>query len=171
MRGRMSARQRAGTRPPLRARSRTIRLRSRSRSLTRRFTCLRRLQPAARRFDVRRARVRQGEARATVGRRERLLVSRESGRHALFAAARKYEARWRGGNVLLSDCLQQGGRNGGPGAGGGGGHVYNEQGSMMPHMPYGADMMGAPFGAGAYQQQQQFPPNYMMPYPPQVGLL
>lgn len=45
-----------------------------------------------------------------------------------------------------------------------------ESSNMMPNMYGGADMMGGgPFGA--YQQQQQFPPNYMMPYPPQVLLV
>lgn len=47
---------------------------------------------------------------------------------------------------------------------GGQGNTY-EHGNMLPNL-YGAEMMSAPFAA--YQQQQQFPPNYMMPYPPQV---
>jgi len=158
MRGRMSAR-RAETPPPLRARSRTIRLRSVP--LFAVPLCVDESSSSLRARPP--ERVRRGKGAVGVG------VSRESGRHALVAAPWKHEARPPDGNVLLNDwCLgMQGGRNGGPGAGGGSSY---EQGNVMPHMPYGADMMGAPFGAGAYQQQQQFPPNYMMPYPPQVGL-
>lgn len=70
-------------------------------------------------------------------------------------------------NILYPASLlvtsQQGGRNGGPGMGGTG-NSY-EHGNMLPNL-YGAEMMSAPFAA--YHQQQQFPPNYMMPYPPQV---